>query len=102
MKIKVNATYYVEAPTWIEAEQLVEQNLSTPDTIESEPAGSDPRDMVAFAIANKIYSKHNKIFFETDHIETYEQKLEKLKAELGIWIDSIVEDVIKTNEEEWV
>lgn len=102
MKVKVTATHYVEASTWFEAEKQVEQRLSDPDTIESEPAGSDPRDMIIFAIASKIYQEHNKIFFDPEIDKTYEEKLEELKRKITIWLDNTVEDVIKTNEQDWV
>lgn len=101
MKIKVIATHYIEAQTWVEAEKQVEQHLSNPDGIESEPAGNDPRDMIAFGISDKIYEKHNKLFYDPFANEEYSENVEELKQKVMNWIENIVDDIIKTNEEEW-
>ncbi len=102
MKLKVTAVYYVEAANWESAEQAVEQKLVDADRIESEPAGRAPSDMVKYAVASRIYDTHNKIFFEQELSETYDTKILKLREETLIWIESILEEVIKTNEQEWV
>lgn len=102
MRIKVTATHYVDALTWIEAEKQVEAQLSIPDTIESEPAGMDPRDIVEFAIASKIHDRHNKLFFDSYETDSsYEEQVEILKEQVRDWLSNILDDIISNNEEGW-
>lgn len=102
MKIKVRATHYVEAPSWEEAERRVEQHLVEPDQIDSEPASRSPRDIAMFAIASKIYEEHNKITFEDELHESYDHKVALLKHHTLIWLEGILDEVISTNEQDWV
>ena len=102
MKFKVLAKHYVNAPSWFEAEKLVEQNLTKPDSIESEPADKTARDMIIYGISTKIYEKHNKIFFNPNIDKTYEEKLELLKSNTSIWLENILEEIIKNNDQGWV
>ena len=101
MKYKVVAIHYVDAPNWIEAENRVEQRLNDPDRIESEPAGKKPRDMVIFGISSKIHDDHNKMFFEDEMDKSYNQKIEELKTRTVIWLEGIVDEIIKSNEQDW-
>jgi hypothetical protein len=101
MKYKVVTKHFVEASSWIAAEELVEKKLTEPDQIESEPADRTPRDYVMFGISSKIFDEHNKIFFDTHINESYEVKVEKLKAQMSNWLDNLLEEVIKGNEENW-
>lgn len=102
MKFKVRATYYVEAPSWTEAEQRVEQKLIDTDQIDSEPADKTARDMVMYGISTKIYNEHNQIFFDPNLDKTYEEKLEILKTKTGIWLENLLEEIVKSNEQSWV
>tara|TARA_Y100000034_G_scaffold136800_1_gene215900 strand:+ start:24307 stop:24615 length:309 start_codon:yes stop_codon:yes gene_type:complete len=100
LKIKVIATHYVEAPTWVEAEQQVEQQLVQPDEIESEPTSHAPKDVVMFGVASKLYNEHNKIYFDSEP-EEYEERVESLKISMMNWLENIVDDIIISNEDEW-
>lgn len=103
MKYKVITKSYVEAPSWEEAERRVEQMLVQPDEIESEPASRAPRDLVMFGLSSKIFDEHNKIFFTNEEIDSsYEYKMHKLRKETMIWLEAILEDIIRSNEEDWV
>ena len=102
MRHKVIATYYVDANTWIEAENQVEQKLAEADQIESEPSSKNPRDMIGYALATKIYDRHNKIFFERSILDNYDDDLEALKKETLHWLENILDEVISTNESSWV
>lgn len=102
MKFKIKATYYVEAPSWSEAENRVEQQLVTADQIDSEPADKTARDMIIYGISTKIYEKHNKIFFNPNMDKTYEEKLKSLRSNTSIWLENILEEIIKNNEQGWV
>ena len=101
MKYKVTTTSYVEASNWIDAEEQVEKKLIDPDQIDSEPADRTPRDYVMFGISSKISEEHNKIFFDPHITESYEVKVERLKAQMSNWLDNLLEEVIKGNEENW-
>ena len=63
MKYKVRATHYIDAPSWVEAEKQVEQGLSDPDAIDSEPLSKAPADIIRFGISAKIYEQQLKIYF---------------------------------------
>lgn len=102
MKYKVTGTYYVEDSSWIGAEQQVEQKLVNADQIESDPANKTARDMILYGIASRILEEHNNIFFSTGMNDTYDKKVEVLKAETLNWLDNLLEETIKTNEQNWV
>ena len=102
MKFKVTATYYVDAANWVEAENKVENKQELADQIESDPVGKSPRDYIMFGISTKIHDMHNKIFFEPETDKTYEEKLAKLRNEASIWLDNLLEEVIRSNESNWV
>ena len=102
MRFKVKGIYFVEAPSWFEAEQRVEQKLVEADQIESEPADKTARDMIIYGISTKIYEEHNRIFFDPNIDKSYEEKLERLRQQTTIWVENILEEIIKNNEQGWV
>jgi len=102
MKYKVTAKHYVEASCWEEAERRVEQGLVEPDQIDSEPANRSPKDIATFAISSKIHKEHRTIFFEDELHDTYDHKLFLLRKETLIWLESMLDEIINTNEQDWV
>ena len=101
MKYKVKAKYFVEAGSWNEAEQQVENGLVEADQIESEPASRHARDIVTFGVSDKIAQSHSKIFFEPVTDKPYDVKVDELRQETIIWMLGILDDIISTNESNW-
>jgi hypothetical protein len=99
--VKVLAKYYVDAPSWVEAETLVEQGQVSPDTIESEPGTNTARDIIAFGLSKQIGDEHRKIFFDDDPMHTYEEKKEELAEKTLIWLRTILHEILESNEEHW-
>ena len=99
--IKVTAKYYVEAPSWEEAETLVEQGQVQPDTIESDAGTREAKDIITFGLSKLICNDHRKIFFDTDPIEPYEEKKAELEEKILIRLRTLVNEVLSSNEEQW-
>lgn len=101
MKFKIVATHYVEATDRYSAEFLVEQQSSQPDQIDSLPAGQTPFDIVMFGVSEKLAKEHHDIFFNSRADDEYANKCQELRERTKIWLDSILEQVITSNEENW-
>ena len=100
-RIKVITTHYTDAPNRYIAEERVEQGLVPPDAITSEPATDDPRDIIAFGLAQKIYADHNKIFFNNLTTDEYLEEIGDLSRRTLLYVRHILDDIIVSNEQDW-